>query len=67
MKHIDATTPSAEIDHSGNKPIGIELVGREEFSVVKSVYTDKFFGKFFLVQKKLPLYAGVVEWHRQMT
>ena len=48
MKHIDATTPSAEIDHSGNKPIVSELVGREEFNVVKSVYADKFFGKFFL-------------------
>lgn len=23
MKHIDATTPSAEIDHSGNRPIDI--------------------------------------------
>ena len=61
MKHIDTTTPSAEIDHSGNRPIVSELVGREEFSVVKSVYTDKFFGKFFLVQKKLCLYAGMVE------
>lgn len=54
MKHIDATTPSVEIDHSRNKPIVSELVGREEFSVVKSVYADKFFGKFFLVQKKAP-------------
>ena len=51
MKHIDTTMPSAEIDHSGNRPIVSELVGGEEFSVVKSVYTDKFLVGFFLFKK----------------
>ena len=45
----------------GTAVIVSELVTEEEFGNAKSLAGDKFFGKFFLVQKKLYLYVGVAE------
>lgn len=62
MKHIDTTTPSVEIDHFRNKPIVSELVGREEFSVVKSVYADKLGG--FLLKTRCICRRGGIGRHQ---